>query len=124
MPADFPDRISGGSANTLFGGGIPLEIYCFAETRAAISAPSCPLFRVGMAVPQSVRGRSKTRHQRFDFRRDLRFADKQKRSIVEKQLAAEPLSARTELDLIRTKSVWSERKAHDFFRVASGRLAF
>jgi hypothetical protein len=45
----------------------------FSETRASARAASCPVFRDGIAVPQSVRERSKTRHQRFDFRRDLRF---------------------------------------------------
>ena len=88
-----------------------LDFHC-GFSKAAITTASRPMFLAEIALRQAFRWRSETRHQRFDFRRDLRFADKQKRSIVEKQLAAEPLSARTELDLIRTKSVWSERQAH------------
>jgi hypothetical protein len=36
----------------------------------------------------------------FDFRRDLRFVDEQKRSIVQQELATESLSARTEFQFV------------------------
>jgi hypothetical protein len=55
-----------------------------------------------------------TRHQRFDFRRDLRFADEPKRSIVQQELATEPLSTRTLLDLISPNLFGIERQTHDF----------
>ena len=38
--------------------------------------------------------------------------DEQNRPVIKKELAAEPLSARTELDLIRTDSFGIERQVH------------
>jgi hypothetical protein len=72
------------------------------------------MFRVEITLRQSFRWRSKTRHQRFDFRRDLRFADEQKRSIVEKELAAESLSACAEFQFVCSNAPQIERQAHDF----------
>ena len=67
-----------------------------------------------IAVFQSFRWRSETRHQRFNFRRDLRFVNEQKRSIVEKELASESLSARTEFQFVCSNSPQIERQAHYF----------
>jgi hypothetical protein len=64
------------------------------------------------ALGQTVGRRSKTRHQRFDFRRDLRFVDEQKRSIVKKKLASEPLSARAEFQFVCSNSPQIERRTH------------
>jgi hypothetical protein len=46
--------------------------------------------------------------------------NEEKRSIVEKELAAEPLSARTEFQFVGSNALEVEREAHEFFRVASG----
>jgi hypothetical protein len=64
------------------------------------------------ALRQAFGRRSKARHQRFDFRRDLRFIDEQKRSIVEQEFASESLSASAELDLISPEAFGIERWIH------------
>lgn len=63
----------------------------------------------GVVVPQTSCWRSKACNQRFDLRRDLRFMNIHKRIVIKKEFAAEPLSARAELDLIRPQSVWRKR---------------
>ena len=96
----------------------------FSEARAAIRAASGSAFHVDIALRQPVRWRSEACHQRFDFRRDLRFADEQKRSIVQKKFAAEPLSARTELDLISPEAFGIERQVHTAVRPTLAFLKF
>jgi len=56
---------------------------------------------------------TKTCYGRFDFRCDLRFADESKRSIIEQELATEPLSARTPLDFISTTLFGIEGEVHE-----------
>jgi hypothetical protein len=57
MPADSPDRISGGLAYYAFWQGDPIrDFHCdFSEPRSAITTASCSLFRDGIAVRQSFR---------------------------------------------------------------------
>jgi hypothetical protein len=77
-----------------------------------LSPFSALVARYGIAVPQSLSWWSKTSHQSFDLRCDLGFVNEQNRTIIEKELAAEPIPAPTELDLISPNSFGIERQGH------------
>jgi hypothetical protein len=64
------------------------------------------------AIRQTRRLWAKTCYERFDFRRDLCFADELNRFIVQHELASKPLPARPKFKFIRAKAFAVEGQAH------------
>jgi hypothetical protein len=64
------------------------------------------------AVPQSFGRWSEAGNELLDLRRDLRVVNEEQRSVIPKELAPQPLAARTELKFIGPDSLGVERQAH------------